>query len=157
MESYGLTCKAPERLKDGARVFGLHVQDNGGMLDRKRGSDVPEIPLIIVQKAVFSMCGKLVGHFRRVARSGLLYQMPCDYRYVWLGRRDSGCPLERDDNRRDGQSTPESPSARKVVCDRCRICRMGGRELPGYWCCATGKWICHIRYVVAASRMRHTT
>ena len=59
LESYGLTCKALEWLKDGARVLGLHVLNNKGTLDWKRGSYVLEI----TRRAVFSMCGKLVGHF----------------------------------------------------------------------------------------------
>ena len=58
-----MTWKAPEWLKDGARVLGLHVQDNRGMLHRKQGRDVLEILLTITQKAVFSLCGKLVSHF----------------------------------------------------------------------------------------------
>ena len=58
------------------------------------------------------------SHLWMVACSGFLYQMPRDYCYSWVGRQDSGCCFEREDNRRNGQSTPEWLSARKVVCEQ---------------------------------------
>ena len=60
---FGLECKDPERLEDGARVLGLTVVMEHGKLRRKRGSMVPDAPYIVKRRAVFSLCGRLVGHF----------------------------------------------------------------------------------------------
>ena len=134
LENYGLTCKAPEQLKDGAGVLVLHIQNNRGTLDWKWGSDVLEIPPSITRRAVLSMSGKLVVHFPvcRWLHIAASFIKCCVTTVVWLGRQDSGCSLERDDNRHDGQSTPEWPSARKVLCEQNQICQIGGHKLFGY-------------------------
>ena len=51
------------RLRDGARVLGLQVWEKDGTLRWKRGSQIPEIPDGLTRRRVFSLCGKLVGHF----------------------------------------------------------------------------------------------
>ena len=58
-----LECKDPERLEDGARVLGLAVTMEHGKLRWKRESMVPDAPDIVTLWAVFSLCGRLVGHF----------------------------------------------------------------------------------------------
>ena len=58
----GLICKDPERLEDGARVLGLNVRQEQGILKWRRGTAVPEVPDVFTRRAVFSLCGKLVGH-----------------------------------------------------------------------------------------------
>ena len=63
LESFGLVSKDPERLEDGARVLGLQVLSEGGRLRWKRGSEIPEVPPVLTRRNVFSVCGKLVGHF----------------------------------------------------------------------------------------------
>ena len=60
---FGLECKDPERLEDGERVLGLAVAMEHGKLRWKRGSRVPDAPDIVTRRAVFSLCGRLVGHF----------------------------------------------------------------------------------------------
>ena len=60
---YGLVSKDPVRLRDGARVLGLQVWEKDGFLQWKRGSQIPEIPDGLTRWHVFSLCGKLVGHF----------------------------------------------------------------------------------------------
>ena len=60
---FGLVCKDPVRLKDGARVLGLQVWEERGTLRWKRGNKIPEIPDVLTRRCVFSLCGKLVSHF----------------------------------------------------------------------------------------------
>ena len=60
---FGLECKDPERLGDGAQVLGLAVAMEHGKLRYKRGSMVPDAPDIVTRRAVFSLCGRLVEHF----------------------------------------------------------------------------------------------
>ena len=60
---HGLVSKDPVRLRDGVRVLGLQVWEKGGTLRWKRGSQIPEIPNRLTRRHIFSLCGKLVGHF----------------------------------------------------------------------------------------------
>ena len=60
---FGLECKDPERLEDGPRVLRLTVTMKHGKLRWKRGGRVPDTPNIVMQRAAFSLCGRLVGHF----------------------------------------------------------------------------------------------
>ena len=60
---FGLECKDPERLEDGARVLGLAVAMEHGKLQWKRGNMVPDTPDIVTRWIVFFLCGWLVGHF----------------------------------------------------------------------------------------------
>ena len=62
-ESFGLTCKEPERLQDGAKVLGLLVSGSEEGLCWRRGADAPGVPSNVTRRSVFSVCGKLVGHF----------------------------------------------------------------------------------------------
>ena len=62
-EHFRLTCKEPEPLQDGAIVLGLHVSSNGKRLHWKRGGDILEVPPVITRCSIFSVCGKVVGHF----------------------------------------------------------------------------------------------
>ena len=58
-----MVSKDPVRLKDRARVLGLQVWEKDGTLQWKRGSQIPQIPDGLTHQRVFSLCGKLVGHF----------------------------------------------------------------------------------------------
>ena len=62
LAEFGLICKDPERLEDGACVLGLNVRQEQGTLKWGRGTAVPEVPDVFTRRAVFSLCGKLVGH-----------------------------------------------------------------------------------------------
>ena len=62
-ERFGLTYKEPKPLQDVTKVLGLHVSSNGEKLRWKKSVDVPEVPLVIIRRRTFSVCGKLVGHF----------------------------------------------------------------------------------------------
>ena len=62
LAQFGLKCKDPERLKEGARVLGLAVGMERDKLRWKRGSVVPEAPSVVTRRTVFSLCGRLVGH-----------------------------------------------------------------------------------------------
>lgn len=63
LEKFGLTSKPCERLVDGARVLGLRVWGEQGGLVWKRDSEVENAPSKLTRRAVFSFCGKLVGHY----------------------------------------------------------------------------------------------
>ena len=62
LAKFGLICKDPERLEDGTRVLGLNIRQERGTLKWQRGTAVPEVPDVFTRRAVFSLCGKLVGH-----------------------------------------------------------------------------------------------
>lgn len=59
---FGLVCKNPELIENGAQVLGLEVWKDQDKLLWRQGTAVPEIPNIITQQTIFSLCGKLVGH-----------------------------------------------------------------------------------------------
>ena len=62
LAEFGLICKDPERLEDGACVLGLNVRQDRGTLKWGCRTAVPEVPDVFTRRAVFSLCGKLVGH-----------------------------------------------------------------------------------------------
>ena len=62
---YGLEAKPPESL-DGGRVLGLSLsKNNEGKLWFKRGNELPSVgeEEIPTKRELFSMCGRLVGHY----------------------------------------------------------------------------------------------
>ena len=61
-ESFGLTCKDPEHLQDGAKVLGLRVSCSKEGLRWRRGGDVLGVPSV-TRWSVFCVCRKLVGHY----------------------------------------------------------------------------------------------
>lgn len=63
VETYGLTAKPAEPL-DGGTALGLKLQkDEKGTLIFKRGNEVPEVGTELTKRELFSICGKLVGHY----------------------------------------------------------------------------------------------
>ncbi|KFD49052.1 hypothetical protein M513_10100 [Trichuris suis] len=60
---YGLVCKDPERVVDGARVLGLKVWEEQGSLRWSRGNEISDPPKNLTRRTVFSYCGELVGHY----------------------------------------------------------------------------------------------
>ena len=62
LEQFGLTCKAPERLREGTRVLGVRVEQKGDNLVWKRENAFGDVPTKLTRRTVFSLCGKLVGH-----------------------------------------------------------------------------------------------
>ena len=62
-EHFGLTCKKPEPLQNGAKVLGLHISGNRKRLRWRRWGNAPEVLPVINCRNTFSVCGKLVGHF----------------------------------------------------------------------------------------------
>ena len=59
----GLVTKPPEQL-DGGTALGLKVLRNGrGELVFTRGNEVPSVPENLTRRGLFSICGKLVGHY----------------------------------------------------------------------------------------------
>ena len=59
---YGLTCKAPERVSDGARLLGLRVRPLRGELHWTRDNAVGPPPSRLTRRGVFAWCGRLVAH-----------------------------------------------------------------------------------------------
>ena len=64
LNRYGLVAKAPEQL-DGGSALGLKIQKNKeGVLMYHRANELPEvIPDKLTKKELFSICGKLIGHY----------------------------------------------------------------------------------------------
>ena len=62
LDRFGLSSKPPERLRDGARVLGVRVEQEGHDLVWKRDNTFGEVPSKLTRRTVFSLCGKLVGH-----------------------------------------------------------------------------------------------
>ena len=62
LRRYGLSCKPPERLRDGARVLGVRVEQEGKALVWRRDNAFGEVPTKLTRRTVFSLCGKLTGH-----------------------------------------------------------------------------------------------
>ena len=62
LNQFGLICKDPERLEDGARVLGLDVHRKQGSLRWRRRAALLEIPDALTRRGVFSLYGILVGH-----------------------------------------------------------------------------------------------
>lgn len=59
----GLVAKEPERACDGARLLGLSVWGERGALRWRRDNDFGGVPARLTRRSVFSLCGKLVGHY----------------------------------------------------------------------------------------------
>ena len=62
-ESFGLMCKKLKHLRDGAKVFGLHVGGSKEELRWRGGGDISGVPFNVTRQSVFSVCRKLVGHY----------------------------------------------------------------------------------------------
>lgn len=63
LDKYGLKSKPPEKL-DGGAALGLKLQKKGdGSMFFSRGNKVPEIPDRLTRRELFSICGKMVGHY----------------------------------------------------------------------------------------------
>ena len=62
-ELFGLTCKDPEQLSSGARVLGLYVWEEHGRLQWRRDGAYPTAPDVLTRRSIFSVCGRLTGHF----------------------------------------------------------------------------------------------
>ena len=63
LKQYGLRSKPPEKLEGGA-ALGLRLKRiGGGSLLFTRGNVVPDIPKTVSRRELFSICGKMVGHY----------------------------------------------------------------------------------------------
>ncbi|KFD46672.1 hypothetical protein M513_12440 [Trichuris suis] len=63
LAQYGLESKAPEHVREGARVLGLQVWGERNTLQWKRGSENNVPPTQLTRRSVFSYCGELMGHY----------------------------------------------------------------------------------------------
>lgn len=63
LSDFGLVTKSPESL-DGGAALGLKIDRNkAGELMFRRGNEVPVLPANLTRRELFSVCGKLVGHY----------------------------------------------------------------------------------------------
>ena len=61
--SHGLVAKPPESLANGS-ALGLKLETNGeGALEFRRGNELPEVEERMTRRQLFSLCGRLVGHY----------------------------------------------------------------------------------------------
>ena len=65
LSRHGLVAKEPQRVSDGARLLGLKVwgERGRGMLRWKRDNEYGAVPDKLTRRSVFSLCGKLIGHY----------------------------------------------------------------------------------------------
>lgn len=62
LDQFGLESKPPVPL-DGARVLGLKVAKEGCSIRWKRDNAVPDFGTVSSKRQLFSLCGKLLGHY----------------------------------------------------------------------------------------------
>ena len=62
LKGFGLTAKSPESL-DGGAALGLKLMNKTGNLMFRRGNKIPEREREISRWELFSICGKLLGHY----------------------------------------------------------------------------------------------
>ena len=60
---YGLVTKDPVRVWDGARLLGLRVWGERGVLRWQRDNAVEDVPEPLTRRSTFSACGRLVSHY----------------------------------------------------------------------------------------------
>ena len=58
---FGLTCKDPERLRDGTHVLGLSIMEKHGKLQSYHRGELPLLPDVLTCRRIFSQCGKLTS------------------------------------------------------------------------------------------------
>ena len=63
LEKYGLKSKPPECMRAGARALGLQVWGEEGVLRWRRSGPLPDVPMQVTRRDVFSICGRLVSHY----------------------------------------------------------------------------------------------
>ena len=63
LAKFGLLTKEPERVSDGTRLLGLSVWRERDKLLWRRGSEPEAVPVHLSRRTVFSVCGKLLGHY----------------------------------------------------------------------------------------------
>lgn len=80
---YGLRAKDPVSLDDGM-ALGLKIhRDQNGRLVYLRGNEIPVVSENMTKRQLFSLCGKLVGHYPvakwlRIACSYIKRRADCD-------------------------------------------------------------------------------
>ena len=65
LNSFGLVAKDPEYLEN-CRILGLRVQKEKGLFKWRRDNEAPNFDSVLTRRDLFSLCGKLVGHYPRV-------------------------------------------------------------------------------------------
>ena len=63
VNTYGLTAKPTEALEDRMALDLKLRQNKEGKLVFGRGSEIPEVQSGLTKQKLFSVCGKLVGHY----------------------------------------------------------------------------------------------
>ena len=65
LEKFGFTTKPPEPLEGGGRAtLGLKLEKNRtGELVFRRGNEIPEVGEVLSRRELYSVCGRLVGHY----------------------------------------------------------------------------------------------
>ena len=62
LKKFGLVTKQPEPLEGGA-ALGLKLQQIEGVLHFHRSNEIPEVTDSLSRRELFSVCGKLIGHY----------------------------------------------------------------------------------------------
>ena len=87
LKRFGLLTKPPEQL-DGGAALGLRLRQVGGELIFSRGNQLPSVTGALTRRELFSVCGKLTGHYP-IAN---WLRVACSY----IKRKSSGSTWEDD-------------------------------------------------------------
>ena len=63
LEKFGFITKPPKPLEGGAALGLKPEKDRTGELVFRRGNEIPEVGKMLSWRALFSVCGKLLGHY----------------------------------------------------------------------------------------------
>ena len=144
LAEFGLICKDPERLEDGACVLGLNVRQEPGNLKWGCGTAVPEVPDVFTRRAVFSLCGKLVGHLPvsgwTRAATGTIKRRASAVTKGWDNENGRSVGSHGEGDHHKGKAG--WPRKRRLVCAGRRTERVGGCKLSGDWCAVGEEWSC---------------
>lgn len=92
LQQYGLVTKQPEPLGGGNAALGLRLEMNkNGELIFRRGNEIPEVKDNLSRREIFSICGKLVGHY---PIAGWL-RVACSYVKRRADRYEMGRPVSK--------------------------------------------------------------
>ena len=151
-ESFGLTCKDPERLRDGAKVLGLRVSGSEEGLRWRRGGDVPGVSVQRHASERFLCLQKAGGPLPCVwLAQGCGYKTTCNISIVGVGRWGARCrPTEHADGN-CGQGNSWRPCTRELVRWWEQVHGLGGCQFARPRSCSCGWRIHHWRRLLTSS------
>lgn len=129
LSRYGLVTKEPEPISD-ARVLGLRVKEDGmSQLVWGRDNDVGEIDAVVTKRDLFSLCGRLTGHYP----VGGWLRVACSY----MKRQASGCDWDKEIPASVKVMLAETKALLLMKDPVCGVWSVPGTETGVIWCDAS--------------------